>query len=291
MRSSSIYKAIIVAVAIVTLFSCDKVEEPYLSSTNKPGPTPTSAQKVMIEDFTGHKCTNCPKAHLEARNIQVLNPGKVIVVSVHSGFFATPDGSGHYTADYRSTDGNDISTAFNVSTYPSGMINRGKYAGKYLQGSDSWQTYVDAELAKTAKASVTLGVEWNSGTRNVAINPTVQILENLTGNYSLCVIITEDSINSPQANNNTQVGPTPVIDPYYHRHVFRKAINGTWGETLNTSGTIVSGATFTKSYNFAIPAGWNANHCNIVAYVSRMDDAADKYSVIQVEEAHVVHSK
>lgn len=291
MKSSFFHKAAVVVVTIATIFSCDKIEEPYLTPKNNSGPPPSSEQKVMIEDFTGHKCTNCPKAHLEARNIQVLNPGKVIVVSIHSGFFATPDGSGHYTADYRSTEGNDISTVFNVSTYPSGTINRTKYSGKYLHGSDSWQEYVDTELAKTAKAAVTLEVEWNGDTRQVVINPTVQVLEDLSGSYSLCVLITEDSINSPQANNNILVGTTPVIDPYYHRHVFRKAVNGTWGEILNSSETIVSGTTFTKSYNFAIPSGWNADHCSVIAYVCRMDDAADKYSVIQVEEAHVVHSK
>ena len=236
MRSLSLYKVAVVAVAIATLISCDKVDEPYLTLQNNSGPLPVSEQKVMIEDLTGHKCTNCPKAHLEARNIQVLYPGKVIVVSIHAGFFATPDGSGHYMADYRTAEGNDISTAFSVSTYPSGMINRTKYSGKFLHGNDAWLTYVDAELAKTARASVALEVEWNSDTRNVTINPTVQALADLSGTYNLCILITEDSINSPQANNNVQVGPTPMIDPYYHRHVLRAAVNGTWGEALHSGG-------------------------------------------------------
>ncbi len=273
---------------------CDKIDQPYLELKNKPTPPPDTTKhykKVLVEDFTGHKCTNCPKAHLEARNLQLLHPEKVIVISIHSGYFATADGSGHYTANYQTAEGTEITEEFNVVSYPSGMINRTKFDDKFLQGSDAWQSATESQLNTVAQAKLSLNTSWNNTTRTVSIETSTTFTESVSGKYNLCVVITEDSINSPQANSNSSVGPTPVIDPYYHRHVLRKAINGTWGDLLNTSLTVEAGTNFTKSYTFAIPQNWNANHCSIIAYIRQADEVAEKHNILQVEEAHVIHSK
>ncbi|OFY16396.1 MAG: hypothetical protein A2X11_15355 [Bacteroidetes bacterium GWE2_42_24] len=283
-------KTVLLVAISALIWACDKVDEPYLSATNNPQPV-TNTQKVLLEEFTGHKCTNCPKAHLEAKNIQLLNPGRVIVVSIHAGFFASPDGSGLFTADYRTDEGTEINTAFGVESNPTGMINRTKFNDKFLQGTDSWQGYVESALAKTLKATITLPVEWNSSTRSLTINPSVKFLEEVSGKYNICVVITEDSLNSPQKNTDISAGTVPTIDPYYHRHVLRKAVNGVWGESLNSNDGIAGGTTLSKSYTFVLPDSWDEDHCSVVAYVSRMDEVSEKYSVLQVEETHVVESK
>lgn len=276
----------------IVFWGCDKIEEPYLVITHAPAPDTTKHyKKVLLEDFTGHKCTNCPAAHKEARTLQQIHPGKIIVVSIHSGYFATADGSGHYTANYQTNEGTEITNEFTVTAYPSGLINRTKFSNKYLLNSDSWQSAAESQLAEVAQATIGLTTEWDNASRTVTIHTTTHILRTITGVYNLCVVLTEDSINSPQANANSSVGPTPMIDPYYHRHVLRKAINGTWGDQLNTSETLVEGTVYSKNYTFALPSGWNANHCSIVAYVRRTDDGTGKHNVIQVEETHVVPSK
>ena len=71
--------------------------------------------------------------------------------------------------------------------------------------------------------------------------------------------LTEDGITAfqmmPDGTRNME---------YIHRHVFRAAINGTWGESVS----VAEGETFTtKDYLFAIPEGWNADRLSVVAFV------------------------
>jgi len=283
-------KTVLLIAASVLLGACDKTDAPYLTTANNDDPD-TGTKNVLLEEFTGAKCTNCPKAHLEAKNIQLLNPGRVIVVSIHAGFFAKPDGSGLFTTDYRTAEGDEINTAFGVEENPIGMINRTKTGDKFLYGSDSWQSNIALELNKIAKVTLSLPLEWNSADRSLTINPSVNFLEDVQGKYNISVVITEDSLNSPQKNSDINVGTVPTIDPYYHRHVLRKAVNGTWGEALNSGNSITMGTTLSKSYTFVLPQSWNENHCSVVAYVSRMDEVSEKYSVLQVTESHVIGSK
>jgi len=61
------YLAILSSILIIT--SCDIVEGPYLTDeTINPIDTTTNTyvKKVLVEDFTGHKCPNCPDAARES---------------------------------------------------------------------------------------------------------------------------------------------------------------------------------------------------------------------------------
>lgn len=292
MRHRIILHAAILSIAAFVAVSCEKIDSPYVVQKGSTGPVITSATpKVLLEEFTGHRCVNCPSGHAEAKAIMALHPDSVIVISIHSGYFAEPQSSGDFTADYRTEAGNTITNEFAVDSYPSGLINRTRFNQTYLQSYPSWQEYVASELQRTALAAITLKTEWDNTARKVTIKPTVSFIEDATGIYNLCVVITEDSICSPQKNDNDQIGATPVIESYYHMHVLRGAVNGAWGESLKEENDIASGSTFSKSYTFVLPQSWNEKQCSVVAYVSRMDDSSEKYSVIQVEEAHVVPSK
>ena len=47
------------------LSSCEVVEGPYQNEINSNGSSETVLQKILIEDFTGHTCRNCPEAAIE----------------------------------------------------------------------------------------------------------------------------------------------------------------------------------------------------------------------------------
>ena len=106
----------VLAVGLIgfTNFSCDKVENPIkpaieLDTTIFPGnwadyPTQVwtansnTNRNVLLEDYTGHTCPNCPAAAIEADNIEAANSGRVFVSSVHASpgglstfQFAAPD--------------------------------------------------------------------------------------------------------------------------------------------------------------------------------------------------------
>jgi hypothetical protein len=108
---------------------------------------------------------------------------------------------------------------------------------------------------------------------------TSRFVENLDGDYKLQVVITEDSITDWQQWYNHS--PEYVSD-YMHRHVLRDGLNTTWGEQVVTT-SVSSGTVISKNYSYTINNAWNADHCNIVAFLYN----AATYEVIQVEEAPV----
>ena len=52
-------------------------------------------------------------------------------------------------------------------------------------------------------------------------------------------------------------------DDYVHNHVFRAAVNGTWGEDV----TVKEGEATNKQYTYTLPENWNAENVSVVAFV------------------------
>lgn len=269
------------------IFGCDKVEEPFVRNTGGNGGNDTTefVRKVLLEDYTGHKCVNCPGAAVVARELQEENEGKVIVISVHSGFFAMPSSSGLYTTDFRTAEGDELDQFFGVSALgnPQGMVNRiGEGTDRVLK-PEEWAAAVGSELAKPVEASVEILTDFNEGSRLLETTVEVTFVSSTENVYRICVYITEDSIVAPQMNNDPTIGAVPDIEDYVHRHVLRGSVNGTWGD-LVTDQAIVADSTYSMALNdFNLPTGWVAEHCSVVAFVYRQDNQ----EVIQAEEKHL----
>nr|MDQ3192314.1 hypothetical protein [Bacteroidota bacterium] len=117
-----------------SFIACDHIDQPLSNvqtGGNNPGNTPDSViKKILIEDFTGHTCGNCPEAANTAKQLQVLYGKKIIIVGVHSGYFAKPSTTVglKYKTDFRTA----ASEAYNdlwkndVAGNPNGFVNRSK---------------------------------------------------------------------------------------------------------------------------------------------------------------------
>ena len=71
------------------LTCCDTIEPPFLQSNSQ-----TSQKIVIIEKFTGHKCSNCPAATIKIKELQELYQDAIIPVSIHPQLdttYAGPD--------------------------------------------------------------------------------------------------------------------------------------------------------------------------------------------------------
>ena len=105
---------------ILSFNSCDIIEGPYMiDNDTTPIDTSTYVKKVLIEDFTGHRCPNCPSAAEELAALQNYYEDKVIGIAIHpsSQAFSTPSplNSSSYTYDFRTEFGDDIDDIFEVS--------------------------------------------------------------------------------------------------------------------------------------------------------------------------------
>ncbi len=283
---------------IVSISSCDFVTIPEQAGTTVDTTTSTVKHKVLIEDYTGHKCTACPPAAVTANTIIANNGENVIAIGVHAGFFASPMTTGtQYLQDFRTTAGTAYDTYFGISAIgnPNGMINRKDYTASttvHVKSYGTWAAEVAAELAKPALAKIEFSNTYNTTTRilNCTVNATF-LYDTLSGGpYKLTAMIVQDSIVADQLDAGVYV-PT-----YVHRHVLRDNINvnGTWGDDLVT-GTLVANTVISKNYVYTLPATYpaaggpsstvcDANHCYVVAFI--YNDATKE--ILQVEEAKII---
>ena len=73
--------------------SCDIVETPYMNNENVNIDTNSNnyVKKVLIEDFTGHLCPNCPQAANEIDAIHNIYGDQIIAIAIHvTKSFARP---------------------------------------------------------------------------------------------------------------------------------------------------------------------------------------------------------
>jgi hypothetical protein len=266
-----------------TFMGCDKVKEPYneieVSKPDTSGPS-IRLRKVLIEDFTGHKCPNCPRASVEIKSLTQLRPGRFIPIGVHvTNQFASP-GSGIYNIDFRTLVGNSNDSLFGVSTLglPTGMVNRLKINGIRRIEYTKWGQYADSLISLPALAYITIENSYASATRTLTTTLKSDFLtDTLTGTYKLAVYLIEDSIPHAQKDN---LIPSPSNDSdYVHNHVLRGSVNGTFGELLNT-GPVTSTTSITKTYTRVLPATWREKKCAVVAFIYN-DNTKE---VLQAEE-------
>jgi thiol-disulfide isomerase/thioredoxin len=276
MKRLNIY--IMMLLTAVLFFSCDKVDEPYLINKGPVGSGggETGKRVILVEEFTGHRCTNCPEAAIELANLKAQYDDQMIIIAVHAGFSAMP--LGEFTADYRTDAGNTLNDFFGVTANPSGMVSRAEFDGSRVLGKDEWQSAIESLLDDDAMAEIALESSYNNSTREAEVSAEIEVLDPESADYKFCLVLIEDDIESPQSNNNPDVGDTPTIHDWHHKHVLRGAVNGTWGETFDAA----SGAT-TRSYTFEIAEDWNEDNCAFVAYIYR-DDTKE---VIHAAEIHV----
>lgn len=260
------------------LLSCDKIHEPYARKTNT---SESQGRNILLEEFTGHKCPNCPEASLAAHVLQEENPD-LIVISIHTGIFASPNSAGLFTYDFRSDVGDDIGLFFPPPSFPSGMINRLPVDNIQVVNPVKWADAIATFQDDDPIANLIVSNTYDTLTRKVKATVETQFLESYPSALNVTLYITEDSIIKPQYNNNPDIGNTPYIENYAHRHVLRGSFNGTWGSTL-TVGAVSYGTDKLSTYTTVLDTAWNDKQCYMVAFIS---DVVTK-EVMQVTEKKI----
>ncbi len=266
------------------LNSCDKVSPPYVEARDYC----SGNKKVLLEDYTGHGCVNCPEAAVLAHELKEKFCDRVVIIGVHAGYFAQPNFGGNplFSANFTTEAGNTWDSFFGNSNMgnPNGLIDRVQGANGYVLFPASWGETIDPLLSQPASALITISNDFDTDNKTLSTTVQTNFQSELTGVYKLIVCITQDNIIAPQKNNNEEIGPTPIDSTYVHNHVLRKVINGSWGEDLVSSGTVNTSTTYEKTYTQTFIEEWIPEDCHIVAFVY----SEETKTVIQVEELSVL---
>jgi len=289
--------ALMICISIASgLFqACDKIDGPYLvkveSSDTLSCPPPEfpnvidDTKRVLLEDYTGHTCVNCPSAAIIARNLKAQYGDKLVVMAVHAGGFAQPQSNTVFTYNFLTAAGTAWDTKFGISKIgnPNGMVNRRKINNTVVLGTSAWSGAVAEMTAEAALLDVKIINEYSSGENKLCTHIQTKFLQAIDKNLKLIVALTEDSIVAPQKNLNSEIGPVPVITNYVHMHVLRGAITSTMGTPISSIG-VENSTPVVKSYRYTIKDNWVPKNCRVVAFVYD----ADTDEVLQAAEAAVI---
>ena len=293
---------LLLLIGIATLFiisSCNKVDNPYKKWIPPVPPTNDTIRKVLIEDFTGHKCSNCPRAAFTIHNfMEVTFPKQVIAVAIHpkgAGGFTTTDAA--HPEDFRTPVGDKYDVDFGISAngLPNGMINRRKNPAGYVIGDSKWKDTVSAILKKAPDAFLKITNTYDTASRKLTCDVKCSFLNTLPGTYNLVVLLTQDSIKAPQDYSGSGGDPAwhnPTEPNYQHMHVLRACISDGTGSVSGTGvsiGSFTKGSSVTKSFPFDLPKIYvnipvDAKHCNVVAFICN----AVTNEVVQANEAKLM---
>ncbi len=263
-------RLILLAIGLLFIGSCDEIEDPFIEYQGDCGDAslPVPIKQILIEEFTGHQCGNCPEGAEMIETLKELYCDHIIPVAIHAGYFAEVYTIGEkYIYEYRTEDGNAIDTYFEASSsgVPNGMVNRKEIDGDRTQAPANWATVVAEMLMEEPVMDIVIDNRIENESRKLEIDIDVVFINAMNEDIMLSVYFIEDSIVSWQKDYSKPSGEQN-IELYAHNHVLRDAVNGVWGEQI-ASGQVNASDIKSKSYNYIINQDWEIKNSSIVAFV------------------------
>lgn len=236
------------------LMSCDYIEEAdrliAVDDTHTDTPIDTlktAIKNVLLEDFTGQRCSNCPTGTEVIEQLQEIYGERLIAVGIHGG----PLGfKGTATVLGLATDvGDEYYSHWQLEYQPVGLVDR-HGAVNYTE----WAKAVRDEMALTSDVKMEVQAIFDGSKIDITV------MEEAYNDYTgmLQVWLLEDGITAiqtmPDGTNNRN---------YVHNHVLRTPVNGDWGKAI----TIGKGEQDLQNYQQAVDEAWNAANLSVVAFV------------------------
>lgn len=225
-------------------------------------------RSVLVEEFTGQTCVNCPGAHelmssLEGRMNSVDHIG-IISVGIHTPQFGFEAPRGFVTeeSEYYSRM---------AESAPSARINR-RYG---VVNTDKWTGSILAEVVR--KSPIAFSDLTARINRNGMIDLSGRIIcSDDVSDTRLQLWLVEDDIVAPQLTSDK-----PITD-YVHHSVFRKAINALDGEPIDIKRNSIVNI---EEKNFVIPDFVKDNgNLRVVAFVFNDKDGVINAAQFPVQQ-------
>ncbi|MDR0508199.1 MAG: Omp28-related outer membrane protein [Dysgonamonadaceae bacterium] len=207
-------------------------------------------KNVILEEFTGVTCVNCPDGHRIANEIIASHPHRVFSINIHQGGFALPSGS---LPDFRTEFGDALAQQSQISGYPAGTVNRRifpAYSNTEELMRSNWAAATDIVFAEPSCVNIAAQSTIDFNTRQLVVNVEVYYTSNsAVSTNSINVALLQSNVLAPQsgmASNPAQI----VGELYRHNHILRHLLTEQWGDEVNTTtaGTFIS-----RQYTYSIP--------------------------------------
>lgn len=239
----------------------------YLASTAP------EKRKAVLEEFTGVRCTFCPDGHRKAQALADANPGKVVLINVHTGSYATPQSG---WPDFTTPLGASIASISNLTGYPAGQMNRYNYPGAASASPYFLQTAGKLAMSRsgftaagnfqfTLDAPVNVGIKsvFDDASRVLTVTAELYYTGTETVDNLLNIFLLENNVIGKQIDGGT------TNASYVHKHMLRAKITpDDWGTTLTAPK---AGDRISRTFTYTVPATFVIGNCDVAAFVTRVD--------------------
>ncbi len=249
--------------ASVTLDGQTMTSQPYQVNVI----TPSHSTKILVEDYTGTWCTNCPRVAYKLEQAVSQND-HIIPVAIHYSRWQGDDPLGFDEATTLLQD-------FGISGLPSPVVNR----THGFIWDEQYSTLLD-ELNKSQPLGLSISSSVNNGNLNIDIS--VRFDMNMSQkDLSLVIYLTENGLHADQANATSYYGGQDPIPDFEQDHTLRAALAGLYGTDIPETET-PENHTFTYHLDSNVPNNVSdINQCDIVAFVIEGSQANGKLINIQ----------
>lgn len=277
-------KSIIIFCLALLAVSCDKIEAPYTTTTEKinvdvvfPTVNPDEVYtKVLIEEYTGHRCVNCPEGHEKIHDLIDIYGDTLVPVCIHATTLSNPQAA-PFDYDFRTEIGTNLASLYGITSIPAAIVNR----NVGVLGIDQWQGKIEEQVGAEPHFALQIINKFVNNTLTSYTQTTV--LSPYVSPVKLSLLLVEDGIVKPQKSS------TGTISDYVHNHVLRASLTSDMGDFISETGElsfeIGTQYKYGKSLSFE-GHDWAPENCYVVAIL--WSDTDDGKQVLQVETAPVI---
>ncbi len=227
---------------------------------------------VVIEDFTGTWCVNCPRVQYKIEQLLAQNT-EVYAVAIHD--------KANQTDPFHFDGVEDLTSTYNIAGYPTPLLNREEVWDEEVAS-------VNAYLSKTKP----LGLRVENTFDGTSLNLTVKVrfdMDLQRENYKLVVFALENGLHADQANATNYYGGQDPIPDMEHNHVLRHAFTSVLGDDIPANQCFFDNE-YTWTYSGDMPSQIeDFNNAEFIAFVVQGDQTpvivnAKKASVNQTAD-------
>ena len=266
MKASYISIGILLLAGIAA--GCDNIgEDDRYIKVEKP--TVDNPKNLLIMEFTGNNCSNCPKG---AETVEAIkeeeSPGRIISVGLHPKDvqFTTPTYALYpkpHMQDFCTEEATVLYKYYEPGAFPAAIFNglKSSMSTDYTY----WATNASNALVVPANMAIEGSCTYDESTRNLTVDYQISFGKIVNNKLNVTVWLVENNILGTQI-----MGDGDRNWLYVHNHVLRASLNGNWGEYIGDS--FDSESKVERSASMTLKEEWVAENCDVVVYVYRDDN-------------------
>jgi len=227
----------------------------------------TFTKKVLIEEFTGEWCPACANAFPRIQTVLDENPNTVFAAALH------------YNDPFSTTETNQIKSTFQISSFPSAMVDR------YSFGTSSPRVPLltstlrnKSETRMEEKVTTGLRIDTEFGDEGKAtIKVFVGQNEIMDGEPRLTTYLIEDEV--PEVNQSG----TSTTNDYKHHAVVRDILTEVGGNKLSLD--VQDRDFIIRSFENIDISQYDKDHLSVIAFVHYYDGSdKSKHEIVNVQK-------